>query len=52
MIRKNDFLIMGGVAYVAPSVSVMEIHNEGLLCASGDITIKDWENDGESLDFN
>ena len=51
MIRKNDFLIMEEVMYVTPSVTVMDIHNEGLLCVSGDITIKDWENDGESLEF-
>ena len=34
MIRKNDFLIMGDVAYVTPSVSVQALQNEGLLCTS------------------
>ena len=34
MIRKNEILIMGGASYVAPSVSVVDIHSEGLLCVS------------------
>ena len=48
--KNNEFVVIGGV-YVTPSMTVMDIHNEGLLCVSGDITIKDWENDGESLEF-
>ena len=39
MIRKNEFLIMDGVTYVTPSVSVVDIHNEGLLCQSSDYTL-------------
>ena len=35
MIRKNEILIMGGASYIAPSMSVVDIHNEGLLCQSG-----------------
>ena len=34
MIRKNEFLIMDGASYVAPSVSVQALHTEGLLCTS------------------
>ena len=42
---------LGGVAYCAPSVSVMDVHNEGVLCTSTDSNIKDWERDDQSLDF-
>ena len=41
----------GVVLYDAPSVNVLDVQSEGLLCTSGAFTIKDWENDGESLDF-
>ena len=34
MIRKNEILIMGGALYIAPSMSVVDLHNEGLLCTS------------------
>ena len=39
MIRKNEILIMGGASYIAPSMSVVDLHNEGLLCQSGDFTL-------------
>ena len=51
MIRKNEFLIMDGASYVAPSVSVMELRNEGVLCQSGDLKIADWQVDSEELNF-
>lgn len=39
--------------YESPSLTVQVLHNEGVLCASaGEFSIKDWENDAESLDFN
>ena len=41
----------GVQTYETPSVTTLEVLSEGVLCASGDFTIKDWENDGESLDF-
>ena len=50
MIQKQFNL--GGVVYVAPSVKTLDIQSEGLLCGSGDLTIKDWERDDEALDFN
>ena len=37
--------------YEAPSVKSLDIMSEGVLCASGDFSISDWENDDESLDF-
>lgn len=44
--------ILGAVSsYEAPSVKTLEVLSEGVLCGSGDFSIKDWENDGESLDF-
>ena len=51
MIRKNENQITGGVPYSAPAVTVVDVHNEGLLCQSCGFTIKDWENDGDSLEF-
>ena len=36
MIRKNENSVMGGVPYAAPAVTVVDVHNEGLLCVSGD----------------
>ncbi len=37
--------------YETPTVTTLDILSEGVLCSSGDFRIKDWENDGESLDF-
>ena len=37
--------------YETPTITTLEVLSEGVLCASGDFGIKDWENDGESLDF-
>ena len=38
----------GGGSYVTPSVKVLEIASEGVLCASTDtFSIKDWEDDGD-----
>lgn len=41
----------GGQTYETPSVTTLEVLSEGVLCGSGDFSIKDWENDDESLDF-
>ena len=46
-----DKKIMQWSTYEAPSLKTLDIQSEGVLCASGDFDIKDWENDGESLDF-
>lgn len=37
--------------YSSPVLEVIEIATEGVLCASGEFGINDWENDGEGLDF-
>lgn len=50
-IRKT-FTQEAGLCYATPSVSVLDCQNEGLLCGSGDLTIKDWERDENGLDFN
>lgn len=43
---------MGEVSsYETPSVKTLEVLSEGVLCGSGDFSIKEWEDDGESLDF-
>ena len=45
-------MVLGAVStYVTPSMKTLEIMSEGVLCASGDFSIGDWENDDESLDF-
>ena len=36
------------VAYVAPDVSIYEIHSEGALCVSG-VTVQDLEYDEDEL---
>jgi hypothetical protein len=48
---QNDKKLMGGAMYCAPSVVVMDIHSEGVLCGSGDLTIKDWQRDEDVLEF-
>ena len=47
----NKTLNMGGSPYETPTITTLEFQSEGVLCGSGDFSIKDWENDGESLDF-
>ena len=37
--------------YEAPSIQMLACSSEGVLCQSGNFGIKDWENDGESLNF-
>lgn len=37
-------------SYETPAVNVIDIQVEGVLCASGDFDINDWEEDGE-LEF-
>ena len=48
---KNNSMNLEGMSYETPSVNVLNVQAEGVLCGSGDFSIKDWENDGESLDF-
>lgn len=40
-----------GQIYISPSVDILEVRVEGVLCESG-ISINDWENDDELLDFD
>ena len=37
--------------YETPTITTLNILSEGVLCGSGEFGIKEWENDGESLDF-
>ncbi len=37
--------------YETPSVAMLEVLSEGVLCASGGFGITDWEEDEDSLDF-
>ena len=46
-----DKKIMQWSTYEAPSLKTLDIQSEGVLCSSGALTIKDWENDEESLTF-
>ena len=38
-------------SYETPTVTTLEVLSEGVLCGSGDFSIKDWEEDNDSLDF-
>lgn len=38
-------------SYETPTVTTLEVLSEGVLCASGGFGIKDWETDGDGLDF-
>ena len=49
--NKNNSFKQEVHSYETPSVNVLNVQAEGVLCASGGFGIKDWENDGESLDF-
>lgn len=46
---RNSELINFRGGYDTPSIAVVDICGEGPLCASGNLTIKDWETDDESL---
>jgi hypothetical protein len=49
--NKNNSMNLEGLSYVAPSVNVLDVQAEGVLCASGGFGIQDWKDDDESLDF-
>ena len=49
--NKNNSMNWEAVSYETPSVNVLDVHAEGVLCASGGFGIKDWETDDDSLDF-
>ena len=48
---KNNSMNLEGMSYETPSVNVLNVQSEGVLCASGGFSIKDWETDDDSLDF-
>ena len=37
--------------YSEPVVSVFTVQSEGVICQSGELSIKDWENTGELITF-
>lgn len=41
----------GGQTYETPTIKTLEVLSEGVLCGSGEFSIADWEDDGESIDF-
>ena len=49
---RTDKNLICGQPYEAPTVTSLDILSEGLLCQSGMFKLDEWENDGESLDFN
>ena len=51
MTLKNFDFSKKGLSYETPSVSILDVQVEGVLCESG-ISINDWENDDELLDFD
>ena len=50
MIKRIENLIGRG-RYEAPSVDILDVQSEGVLCESG-IGINDWQEDDELLDFD
>lgn len=49
--RLKNIDLAGGISYEAPAVSIVDVLVEGVLCESG-VTIEDWEEDDELLDFD
>lgn len=47
----NNKTMQAVSSYETPTVTTLEVLSEGVLCASGDFGIKDWEPDGDGLDF-
>lgn len=47
----NNKTMQAVSTYETPTVTTLEVLSEGVLCASGDFSINDWENDDDSLDF-
>ena len=37
--------------YTSPEVKVVDLHIEGVICGSPDISINDWTDDGDPLSF-
>jgi hypothetical protein len=37
--------------YIAPECYTLEIKSQGIICQSGDMTIPDWQDDGNPLNF-
>ena len=35
--------------YIAPECEIEDLESEGIICASGDGTIDDWEDDGDPI---
>ena len=51
MNTKNS-INMEGQSYETPSVNVLNVLSEGVLCGSGRFTIADWEQEGEDDALN
>ena len=49
--NKNNSFKQEVHSYETPSVNVLNVQAEGVLCGSGNFGIKDWEEDNDSLDF-
>ena len=41
--NKNNSMNLEGLSYVAPSVTVLDVQAEGVLCGSGNFESPDWE---------
>ena len=49
MLKVNSNFTRGGQTYHTPSVNVLDVLNEGVLCQSGEFGISDWEEDNDPL---
>ena len=51
MMTKLTETSLGGGSYVVPTVKVLEIASEGLLCGSAEFEIQSFSEDEETLNF-
>lgn len=49
--KSNVNIPQEGQNYTAPAVAEMEFLQEGILCASNDLSIGDWEREDGTLEF-
>ena len=47
----NYMLMIKKELYTSPEVKVFNVRIEGVICQSGDMSIPDWQNDGNPLNF-
>lgn len=49
--KLNNNILGGEQKYSAPSTTLQDLIPEGVLCASGDLSINDWEREDGIIEF-